>query len=163
MQEAKVGGAVSAGETLISIISQDNMYVEANISEINIGKIAVGNPAQITFDAFPREEFAGEVAYIEPGDVIIDGIVNYKIRINLKTPDPKIKSGLTANIKVETFKKENVLTVPLYAVIKEEDKDFVSKIFGQKSQKISVTLGVSGNDGLVEVLNGLDEGDLVEF
>jgi HlyD family secretion protein len=163
LQDAKIGATVSAGETLVSIISQNEMYIEASISEIHIGKIAVGNPASIIFDAFPDEEFSGKVSYIEPGDVLIDGIVNYKIRVSLKNPDPRVKSGLTANLKIQTSKKENVLAIPLYAVIKENDQNFVNKMVGNEIQKIPVNLGISGNNGLAEILSGLGEGDTVEF
>lgn len=163
LQDAKVGGTISAGNTLVSVISQDKMYVEANISEIHIGKIAVGNPVSISFDAFPNEEFYGQVSYIEPGDVIIDGIVNYKIRVALNNSDARIKSGLTVNLKIQTAKKENVLVIPLYAVVKEENQNFVNKLINKNAQKILVNLGITGNNGLVEILSGLSEGDMVQF
>jgi len=163
LQDAKVAGAISMGETLVSIISQNEMYIEANISEIHIGKIAVNNPVSITLDAFPAEEFLGAVSYIEPGDVVIDGIVNYKIRVALNNPDTKIKSGLTANLKIQTAKKENVLAIPLYAVLKENEQNFVNKVVNRNAQKIPVALGITGNNGLVEILSDLNEGDTVEF
>jgi len=163
LQDAKVGGAISAGTTLVSIVSQDKIYIEANISEIHIGKIMVGNKTSTTFDAFPSEVFSGEVSYIEPGDVIIDGVVNYKIRVNLTNPETRIKNGLTSNLKIQTARKENVLAIPLYAVSKEDGQTFVNKMVGQKTQKTAVILGLSGNDGMAEVLSGLEEGDMVEF
>lgn len=163
LQDAKIGGAVSAGNTLVSVISQNKMYVEANISEIHIGKIVLGNQVVVIFDAFPAEEFLGEVSYIEPGDVIIDGVVNYKIRVTLKNPDAKIKSGLTSNLKIQTAKKENVLSIPLYTITKENGQNFVNKIVSGKVQKTEVVLGLSGNNGSVEILSGLSEGDTVEF
>lgn len=163
LQDAKPGAAVSPGTTLVSVISQDQMYVEANISEINIGKIADGNSVLVDFDAFPGEVFPGEVAYIEPGDVLIDGVVNYKVRVKLQNADPKIKTGLTANLKIQTSKKENTLAIPIYAVTKESGQDFVNKVEGEKTVKTPVTLGIVGNNGFVEVLSGLSEGDNVEF
>lgn len=163
LQEAKVGAAVSGGSKLISLVSLDDMYIEANVSEIHIGKIAAGNPVSVTFDAFPGEVFPGNVSYIEPGDVLIDGIVNYKVRVSLEELDPRVKSGLTANLKIETAKKTDVATLPLYAVIKEGDQAFVNKIVNGKPQKTPVSLGLSGSDGTVEISSGLEAGDRVEF
>jgi hypothetical protein len=77
--------------------------------------------------------------------------------------DEKIKNGLTANLKIKTFKKMNTLSVPLYTVTKEGDQDFVNKMIGEKVEKIPVDLGIIGSNGSVEVLTGLDEGDLVGF
>lgn len=163
LQDAKVGNTISASIPLVSVISQNEMYIEANISEIHIGKIAVHNPVTITLDAFPGEEFLGEVSYIEPGDVVIDGIVNYKIRVALNNLDPKIKSGLTANLKIQTAKRAGALSIPLYVIFRENNQTFVNKVVDKKAQKTSVNLGIVGNDGLVEVLNGLNQGDIVEF
>ncbi|MBN2094176.1 MAG: efflux RND transporter periplasmic adaptor subunit [Candidatus Zambryskibacteria bacterium] len=162
-QNAKVGSAVSAGQILISLNSKTEAYIEANISEIHIGKIKESDPVFMTFDAFPDREFGGVVSYIEPGDFIIDGIVNYKIRVNFLDYDEKIKNGLTVNLKIQTAKKENVLAIPLYAVSEENGQNMVKKLYGKNIQKIPVQLGLMGNDGLVEILNGLEEGDILEF
>lgn len=163
LQDAKIGGTVSAGVTLMSVMSEDQMYIEANISEIHIGKIQTGNPVLITFDAFPGEEFWGQISYIEPGDVIVDGVVNYKVRVSFDNLDSKIKSGLTTNLKIQTAKKEKVLTVPLYAVIKEDDKIFVNKVIGKNVQKTPIVLGIVGNNGRVEVVEGLNADDVIEI
>lgn len=178
LQDAKVGGIISPNETLISMVGENEMYIEANISEINIGKIAVGNAVAVSFDAFPGEVFEGFVSFVEPGDVLLDGVVNYKIRVELGSvangengqlimkfanADPKIKSGLTTNLKIKTAQKEQVLALPVYAIKKEGDKSFVNRLVGEKLEKIEVKLGIVGNSGVAEVLNGLNEGDLVSF
>ncbi len=180
LQDAKVGAAVSPGETLVSMTSDQDMYIEANISEINIGKLSEGNPVSIKFDAFPGEEFNGFVSFIEPGDVLLEGVVNYKIRVDFGTvekleegatwsywnnddTDERIKNGLTADLKIETSKISDAVTLPLYAVTKEEGKSFVNKIVDGKPEKVEIQLGREGSDGLVEVVSGLVEGDSVEF
>lgn len=162
-QDAKLGGTVSGGESLVSLISDQKMYIEANISEINVGKLVVGNKVNVTFDAFPGQEFLGTVSFIEPGDVVIDGVVNYKIRVTLDEDNTMIKSGLTANLKIETSKKENVVSVPLYAIKKEGDKSFVEVQRGKDVEKVEVSLGLSGNNGVVEILSGVSEGDTLVY
>jgi hypothetical protein len=94
---------------------------------------------------------------------LIDGIVNYKIRVTLKNTDPRIKTGLTTNLKIQTSKKSAVLAIPLYAVAKEGDQSFVNLEIGKNTKKVQIETGLLGNDGLVEVLNGLNEGDIVQF
>lgn len=163
VQDAKIGETVSAGAPLVSINSNNEMYIEANISEINIGKISKNNKVTVSFDAFPDEVFEGFVSNIEPGDFIIDGVVNYKVRIELINFDPKIKNGLTTNLKIETAKKEGVLVVPLYSISKEGERSYINKVVGSSVQKIEITLGLVGSNGTAEVINGLNEGDLIEF
>ncbi len=163
VQDAEVGGTVSAGSPIVSVISSDKMYIEANISEIHIGKVAVGNKVKITFDAFKDREFVGSVYFIEPGDVVIDGVVNYKIRVDIEGDNSSIKSGLTSNLKVETSKRENVISIPLYAVVEEEGKNFVEVQKGKDVSRVEVNLGLSGNNGMVEVLSGVGEGEVLSY
>lgn len=179
LQDAKVGGTVSPGETLVSITSKQDFYIEANISEINIGKVSVGNNVSIKFDAFPDEEFRGFVSFIEPGDNIVEGVVNYKIRVEFgnreiaqngqeiwrydNSANEKIKNGLTANLKIEVLKKDNVVKVPVFTLTKTAEGSFVNKVDGKNKQLVKVETGVLGSDGFIEILNGLNEGDLIEF
>lgn len=163
-QDAKVGGTVSPGDPIISMISQDELYAEANISEIHIGKISLDDKVRIDLDAFPGEVFDGYISKIDPGEIVIDGVVNYKVNVNFgTTTTANIKSGLTANLKIETGKREGVLTIPLYTVSTEGDEKFVYKLENNKEIKTKVTLGMSGNSGNVEVLSGLNEGDVLVF
>ena len=80
-QDAKVGQIVNPGRTLVTVISDSNMEIEGYVSEINIAKVKIGDPVSIYFDAFPDNEYAGTVTYIEPSEVLIDGVVNYKVSI----------------------------------------------------------------------------------
>lgn len=162
-QDAKVGEAVSASNPLTSVISLNKMYIEANVSEVNIGKVNLGNPVSIEFDAFPGIFYKGTVYYIEPAETIVDNVVNYKIRVEVENQDEKIKSGLSANLKIETARKDNVLTVPYYVVSEKDGAEYVSKINGSKAIETSVQIGLVGGDGTAEVLGGLNEGDLVGY
>ncbi len=163
-QDAKVGGTVSPGEAIVSMISQDELYAEANISEIHIGKIAINNKVRIDLDAFPGETLDGYISKIDPGEIIIDGVVNYKVNVSfVSTTTQNVKSGLTANLKIETGKREGVLSIPLYTVTTEGDEKFVYRLENNKEVKTKVTLGMIGNSGNVEVLDGLKEGDVLIF
>jgi len=159
--DTKVGEIVSAGNPVISVISDNDLEIEANVSEVNIGKVRVGNLVSITFDAFPGVEYEGSVFYIDPGETIVDGVVNYKVKITFKG-DENMKSGLTANLKIKTAEKQGVLSIPQYAVIKKDDKTFVEKIVNKNKTEVEVKLGFVGNDGTIEVIEGLSEGDVVQ-
>lgn len=162
-QDAKVGAVVSPGNSLVSITSQSDVYIEANISEINIGKVSEDDRVSVEFDAFPNEVFEGFVFFIEPGDFIIDGVVNFKIRVLLDAPNPKIKNGMTSNLKIETDKRSDVLKVPLYALSREGGDIFVNKKVGKNLEKTLIKIGISGNDSFAEVVEGLNEGDILEY
>ncbi len=161
-QEAKVGEIVTSGTELVSIISNKKFEVEADISEINIGKIRSGNQAEIILDAFPNNSLIGFVSYIEPGEKIVDGVVNYEIRVVFsENIDLNLKSGLTASLYILTDRKDGVLKLPTYAVKRKEDGRFVSLKTQGGVEDREVETGLFGKDGVVEIILGVEEGDIV--
>jgi HlyD family secretion protein len=163
-QEAKLGETLTSGTLAVSVISDGSYQIEANVSEVSVGKVSIGNRVYITMDAFADKNFPGTVSYIEPAETLIDGVVNYKTIIDIdKDYFSYLKSGLTANLMIETYKKENVLVIPNYAVSKKDDKYFVNILVSKKvvEKEIGIDTGLISNDGLVEVLWGLSEGDVV--
>jgi HlyD family secretion protein len=160
-QDAKVGEIVGANESLIAVISDNNLEIEANVSEVNIGKIQVGNKVSITFDAFLGQTFEGEVVYIDPAETIVDGVVNFKVKINLIGDTTQLKSGLTANVLIRTAEKPDVLSIPLYAVVERDGMHYVQKVVGDGVVETPVSVGFIGNNSAIEILEGLSQGDVV--
>lgn len=167
--DAKVGQLATTGTPLISIISDSAFEVNALISEIDIGKVALDNTVSMTLDAFPGETFVGTVFYIDPAQTSADGVVGYKIKISFDTADPRMKSGLTANIDIKTRSRENVLILPQYAILQNDEGIFVqvvndgtnTKADKNKPVDVPVTLGLQDQDGNVEITSGVTEGQQV--
>ncbi|MEK7554539.1 MAG: efflux RND transporter periplasmic adaptor subunit, partial [Patescibacteria group bacterium] len=160
--DVKPGEIVNAGTKVVSVISEDALEIEAHVSEVSVGKVAVANPVRITLDAFPGESFPGKIIYLEPAETIIDGVVNFKVKASFDSPDPRLKSGLTANVYIETAKKESVIAIPRYAVETRESKFFVNirGIDGRQAER-EIVLGLQSVDGFVEVISGLSEGEKI--
>lgn len=160
-QDAKVGGVVAAQTILASVISDGSLEIEANIPEVDIGRVALLNPVVITVDAFPGETFQGTLSYIDPAETVIDGVVNFKSKIQFATKDARLKSGLTVNLEIQTARKDNVLVVPQLAILETDNGTFVRKLEGSSLKEVKVALGVRDQSGNVEVVSGLTEGDRV--
>lgn len=163
VKNINLGEIVTPGNTNISVISQNDLEVEANVSEINIGKIAIGDLVDMTFDAFPGKLFEGTVSYIDPGETIINGVVNYKVTVAFSKDYPEIRSGLTTNLDIKTKTKEGVLRVPQYGLVKKDGQSFVLLKEGSSFKETKVETGLIGQDGFVEVLSGLKEGDVISL
>ena len=157
----EVGEIARPNSVAVSMIATGAMEIEANIPEIDIAKTALGQPVSVTIDALPGEIFSGSVVHINPAETVIDGVTNFKVRAALTTSDFRIKSGLTANLVIETGKKENVLVIPFSAIIERDGKTFVSKEEGKNAVDVPVTLGIRGADGTTEIILGLSEGDVI--
>lgn len=160
-RDIEIGEIVSPNTPVISIVSDNNLEIEAFVSEINISKIAVGNPVSFTLDAFQDKDFTGRVIYVDPAETIIDGVINYKVRVAIDG-NVSVKSGLTANLTFVTSENSNVIIIPQYAIIKEGGEMFVNKVVaGEKSVRTQIKTGIVGQGGDTEVISGLMEGDRI--
>ena len=160
-QDAKVGQIATPGTPLVSIIGNGGFEVDAGVSETDIGKLAIGNKVSMTLDAFPNETFTGSVFYIAPAETNIAGVISYQIKISFDKNDSRLKSGLTANIDVQTKHKDTALVLPQYAILQNDSGTFVETLVGNVVTKVPVTLGIQDQNGNVEMLSGVTVGEQV--
>jgi len=159
--DAKIGQIANTQTGLIGINSDLPLEIEANVPELEIGRIAKGNPVTISLDAFPNETFAGSVVAIDPAETLVDGVVNFKVTITFDRVDERFKSGLTATLHIETGRQPNALTLPFYALTEENGRATVQKLVDGSPVQTPVTVGARSSDGRVEIMSGLAEGDMV--
>ena len=160
-QSATIGEIIAANSPIISIISKNQYEIEANMPEADIAKIRIGNSSRVTLDAYPDVTLEAKVTAIDPAETIIEGVATYKITLHFISEDDKIKSGMTANIDILSDKKENVISIPQRAVTTKNGDKFVRVSVNGAIKEITVTTGIKGSNGYIEVTNGLNEGDQV--
>ena len=162
-KDAKVGEIVGANQTILSVITDQNLEVEVNIPETDISKVTIGDTALITLDAYGDEiEFEAKVVSIDPAATVIEGVPTYKTTLYFIAGDPRIKSGMTANIDILTERRENVLFVPTRAITTEDGKKVARVENADKTIKeVFVETGLRSSDGRTEIVSGLNEGDRV--
>jgi len=159
--DAKVGQFATPGAALVSIISGSSFEIDALISETDVGKVAIGNKINMTLDAFPNETFTGAVFYIDPAQTASEGVVGYKIKVAFDKADPRMKSGLTANLIIETRHKDNALILPQYAILQNDNGTFVEALGDTKIKDLPVVLGLQDRNGNVEIVSGVTKGEQV--
>jgi len=161
-QDAKVGEIAPMNVPLVSIISSAKFQIEAPVPEADIEKIKIGQIASVTLDADSSHKiFQAKVITVDPSKTVINGSGAYKVTLEFTADDPLIKDGLTANVIIAANRKNGAWLVPTSSVIKQADKKMVliKNSQGGASDR-TITAGISQN-GLTEVLSGLNEGDLV--
>jgi len=154
--------AVQIIEPVISIISVDDFQIEVDIYEEDIVKVKTENPVDITLIAFPAQTFQGKVISINPTEKLIGGVVYYEVIIGFKEEAPKVlKSGMTADIRIITASKENVLVISEDAIQEKNDEVMVQVFKNGLIQDRIIEIGLKGDDDRVEVVSGLQEGETV--
>ena len=161
-QDLKVGQMASIGVSVITLMTNKLYQIEANVAEVDIAKIKLGNSARITLDAYGQDTiFEARVIKIDPAETIIEGVANYKVTLELTKDDDRFKSSMTANIDIVSQKKDNVLTVPQRAIISKNGQRFVKILQNEASHEIEVKTGLKSSDSYIEILQGLNLGDQV--
>ncbi|MFA5084670.1 MAG: efflux RND transporter periplasmic adaptor subunit, partial [Candidatus Paceibacterota bacterium] len=162
-QDGNVGEIIAANTTLVSLISENNFKIEANIPETDIAKVKIGNTASLTLDAYGNSViFEATVTAVDPAETVIEGVSTYKTTFHFTKEDERIKSGMTANIDILTDKRENVIALPLRAVIGQNGGKIVKVLNDDgKISEVPVESGLKGSDGNLEIIKGINEGDKV--
>jgi HlyD family secretion protein len=160
-QDAKVGQTAVINEPLISVMSGQELEIEANVPEVDIGPLMIGDRVAITVDALPDEQFSGSLVSIEPAETIVGGVVNFKVKVMFDVSDERLKSGMTVNLDIESRKVEDALVIPVYAVFSENGSTYVKVLHGRAIEEVDITTGARSRDGMIQVISGLVEGDEV--
>ncbi|MFH1582754.1 MAG: efflux RND transporter periplasmic adaptor subunit [Candidatus Falkowbacteria bacterium] len=159
----EAGEQFSSAKPVFSLLGINNFEIEVDVSEADITKVAINDQTEVTLDAFGEDiKFSGQVSFIEPAETVIQDVIYYKVKINFDGKDKDVKSGMTANANITTAKKDNVLIAPSRAVIeKNSSGKFARTLVLEEVKEVPVTIGLRGDNGLVEILSGLNENDIV--
>lgn len=159
----QAGEQAVPGQAVIGMIANNNFSIEIDVSETDIAKVKIGNKASVYLDAFGEDvEFEALVNFVEPAETIIQGVTYYKVKISF-TPsgEREIKSGMTATAKIITDSRQNIVMIPARAVIEQANIKIVKTLKDQVVKENQVQLGMSGDNGLVEVISGIASGEEV--
>ena len=117
---AEVGQTVTASFQTpnLFLIAQDlaQMQIDTNVSEADIGGIAPGNEAEFHVDAYPTEVFHGIVKQVRLAPLNIQNVVTYNVVIQVENKDVRLKPGMTAQVNITVFRRDDVLRLPSAAL-----------------------------------------------
>jgi HlyD family secretion protein len=153
------GETVGAGSAM-TIVGDGLLELTARIPEIDIAKIAVGQIANVVFDARSYEVVPATVSFISPLAIEIDGVGYFEARLSLNEPPEWLRGGLNADIEIYVEKHENVLRIPKRFLIEREGETVVLVPDGEALKEVPIDVTFAGNDGFVEIA-GLDEDDVI--
>lgn len=158
----KIGESVSGADVVIQMLSP-HYEIKVDVAETDVPKLKINNDAEITLDAFGEDtKFSGIITAIDPSSTEVQDVVYYRVTISLKDTEKPIKSGMTANVSVLTAESSSALIIPIRTVRAREDgSKYVRVLQEGKEMEASVTLGLKGDEGKVEIVSGVKEGDLI--
>ena len=157
----KVGDEVSAGIEAFRIDDLSTLFVEVEISEVDINRIAIGQKADLSFDAIIGEMFTGEVVEVSSVGIDNGSGVDFLVKLKIIDPTDQVRPGMTAAVNIIVSEINNVLTIPNRAVRMKEGKRVIYLLKDGTLEEVEVVLGAS-SDIKSELLSGhVKAGDLI--
>jgi len=157
--DTKPGDRAVVGTTAFRVDDFSRLLVDVDVSEVDINRVKVGQPVILAFDAILAAEYDGVVVEVSPVGNLLQGVVNFKVTIELTEPDENVKPGMTAAVNIVVSQLENVLQVPNRAVRVVDGQRVVYILKNGQLEKIEIELGASA-DLYSEIIGGdLQEGD----
>lgn len=154
------GQTITAQDALF--VLSDRLIVEAQVDETDIGRIAVGQRADLTLDAYPHDPFTATVDRIAYEAKTVNNVTTYTVEILPARAPDFMRSGMTANIQVIVAVTNAVLLVPSEAVHTENRHTVVWQPTPNGKGVLTNRVTVSLSDGRQTVVtDGLSEGDAV--
>ncbi len=160
-----ISRSVETGQSFTSsdaiLVMADTLSVKAQVDETDLSQIKVGAEAIVSLDAYRSDFLPARVTHIAYEASTVNNVTTYAVDVGPLDPPSYMRSGMTANIRFITEKRENVLLIPAEA-IKIEGETYVL-IPGHRPnspQRKVIKTGLS--DGKwTEVTAGLESGDII--
>ncbi len=151
---------VEQGKLLLEMANLEHERIRAYFDEPEIGRLAVGQPIQIKWDAEPGKIWHGHIVSV-PITVITYGTRTVgEVLVAIDGDDTGLLPQTNVTVTVTTSSDANVLSIPREALYSEGGKPYVYKVVGDQLKRMPVTTGTI-NLTQVAITSGLEQGDTV--
>lgn len=167
---ARAGGSGNNAGSVAQVADLSQMKVSISINEIDISNVKVGQKAKVTFSALPDLEMTAEVVSVaslsssaSEGTFGGGGVVTFPVELVIKSPDPRLKPGMSASVTIATQDVPDVLIIPSMALVEDGSVTYVNVVvdeetFAAKRREVSVGAR-SSSEAVIE--SGLEEGEVI--
>ena len=161
------GASVRERQAIVNLPDLDRMKVAAKVHESRISLVRAGLSVEVKIDAFPDEVFKGEVDTVSSVPSSTGGfsrdVKEYDAAVRLLDSADKVnrlRPGLTASVEILVESRDDVLQVPVQAVLTVAARQFAFVVKDKTVERREVKVGAT-NDRTVEVFDGLQEGEVI--
>lgn len=156
-----VGENITPDVTVVALQPYQELDIKLNVSEDSIVGVKTGDRARIELDAFGSKDFGGTVRSVNPAQTIEGGAVYYETHVGFDSLDSAIKPGMTANVWIQTASSSDAVRVPASAITRSGTTSSVRVLVSGTPQTRTVETGITDQQGTVQIVSGLSEGDEV--
>lgn len=143
---------------VVTLMDISKVKIRVHVPEVDMGKVAIGQPVETRVDAYPERTFVGTVTNMNWAADPVSR--SFEVEVTLSNREMWLKSGMYARVRISTVRHVGVLVVPAKAVLSQGEEKVVFVVSGSKAQKRAIQVGIMGEDE-VEVGQGVAEGESV--
>jgi HlyD family secretion protein len=152
------GAVAQPGKALLVLAPEGEAQLVLQIDERNLGKIAVGQKAVASADAYPDRRFDAVISYINPGVDISRASV--EVKLTVADPPDYLRQDMTVSVDIEVATRDNALVLPVRSVHDLlSGQPWVLGIKDGRAAKRPVRIGLHGNSN-IEILDGMTENEV---
>ncbi|HIE37877.1 MAG TPA: HlyD family secretion protein [Anaerolineales bacterium] len=154
--------AAPTGLPAISLVDPTHFRITTSVDEIDVAKLKVGLPVEVTADALPDLTLTGTVECIGPAATVDQGAVSYPVVILLDPTDAPLRAGMSATAIVMVEELIGQLLIPNWVVRINQTtgQPYVYRQTDDGLEQVNVRLGIR-YEGYSQVLDGVEEGDVL--
>jgi len=159
--DSLVGDLVNAGTVTFRIDNINQLLVDVNLQEADINSVKPGQTAVLTFDAIPNKEYTAKVTEVARVGNTMNGVVNFKVTLQLLNADEQVLPGMTAAVNITVSQLENILTVPNRSVRLVNGQQTIYVLRAGVPVAVNIQIGAT-SDTVSELLSGdVKEGEQI--
>lgn len=151
--------------TIASVTAQEQVKVQITVDELDISKISIGQPVQITMDALSGEKFTGTVAEISNSGTSEGGNSKFTVTVAVSKAENMLP-GMTAHVSIVQGTAEDAVCIPVAALTETGTETVVYTGYDEETESftgpVAVTTGKSDGE-YVQILSGIPEGQRVYY
>lgn len=155
------GDQIAAGATAFRLDDLTSMYVDVEVSEVDINSVQVDQLVTLTFDAILDKEYQGEVVEVAQAGTVSDGVVSFKVTVELIDADSAVRPGMTAAVNIVVEQINDVILVPNRAVRLVDNERVIYLLVDGLPVMKEIRLGSSSDTMSVVAVGDVKSGDLV--
>jgi HlyD family secretion protein len=152
--------ATSATSTAIVALAE-GLEVLAEVPEVDVRQLRLGQPVEIIADAYPNQKFQGQVRLIAPEAVVKQNVTSFQVRITLATGQDKLRSGMNVDTTFLGAQMKNAVVVPTVAIVTKDGKTGVLIPDSKNQPQFRPVVLGTAVDNQTQILQGLQPGERV--
>ncbi len=147
------GDQVAPGTIAFGLADLTRLFVDVDVSEVDINRVEPGQPVTLTVDAAPGRTYQGTVVDVALAGASLQGVVSFPVTVELTDADHQVLPGMTAAVNIVVEQIADVLLVPNRAVRVRDGERVVYVLRGGQLEPVTVVLGAS-SDLYSQVVDG---------